>query len=113
MDVSRRTKYNNKRVKEDGYTFDSKAEHRRYLQLKICVKAGVITKLKVHPRFVLTAGIVYVADFEYMQDGGDGRPRKVVEDVKGVKTGVYLNKKKLFAHDYPDIVFREIQAMEV
>lgn len=71
-----------KQTKVDGYTFDSKAEARRYGYLKLRQMQGAISALRVHPRYDLkVAGrklTTYVADFEYRDDDG----RLVVEDVK-------------------------------
>ena len=47
------SKYNAKRVKRDGYTFDSKAEAKRYWELKQLEKAQEIAFLEVHPKFIL------------------------------------------------------------
>jgi len=81
----------------DGICFDSKAEAKRYGQLKLLLKAGEIRDLETHPRYVLFAeggarpvGI-YEADFRY--DGvSDGR--SVVEDVKGVDTPLSRWKRR-------------------
>jgi hypothetical protein len=89
-------KYRNVKVRCDGYTFDSKAEHRRYEELALLERHGLIAQLGIHPSFaidVLGERIcVYVADFSYIEV--NGRPF-VVEDVKGVRTPNYLLKKKL------------------
>jgi len=78
-------------------------------------RAGEISGLVVHPRYVIcpkTATepqIVYEGDFEYLADG-----RLVCEDVKGVRTAVYVLKASLFRRIYDDrIEFREIDAKEV
>lgn len=79
-------KYNNTKVKDDGYTFDSKAEHNRYKELKLMRSVGEICNLVVHPRWDLVVNDIkigrYTADFEYF----DKDLVKHVEDVKGVKT---------------------------
>lgn len=89
------SKYGNHRVTEDGITFDSLAELRRYRELKMLQVAGHITVLEVHPRHVIMVNGVhvcdYVADFYYIE--ADGQER--VEDVKGVRTAVYRLKKRL------------------
>lgn len=108
-----RNKYGNKKVREDGYTFDSKAEHRRYLELKLLVKAGEITRLKVHPRYCLQTAftdvegkrwqaIFYEGDFEYI-DTSTGQ--HCLEDVKGCRTAIFNLKNKLFRYKYPRIKF--------
>jgi len=49
----RRRKYNAVKTKVDGYVFDSKAEARRYLELKELRQAGKIRSLSIHPRYEL------------------------------------------------------------
>jgi hypothetical protein len=92
------TKYGNTRVVEDGYTFDSKAEFRRYQELKLLEKAGEIYNLQVHVPFPLVVeGILvctYEADFVYQLPSGS-LGDLVVEDVKGYRTDLYRLKKKL------------------
>ncbi|MGP1594736.1 MAG: DUF1064 domain-containing protein [Treponema sp.] len=93
----------------DGITFDSMAEMRRYLELKMLENSGVITSLELQPKFLLIPktekggrAVYYKADFKYTKDG-----KTVYEDVKGVKTDVYKLKKKLLLWQYPDICFYE------
>jgi hypothetical protein len=76
-------------------------------------RAGVIKELKLQPKFLLQEGferdgkkyraIFYIADFEYIKDG-----KRIVEDVKGMKTDVYKLKKKMFLKKYPQVEFKEI-----
>jgi hypothetical protein len=91
-----RGKYNARPVDADGFHFDSTAEYRRYEQLKLMLSAGVIGSVDVHPRYPLLVNgqkvCVYEADFAY-QDTETGL--RVVEDVKGVRTSVFILKKKL------------------
>lgn len=92
----RRNKYGNTRVVVDGIKFDSKKEARRYQELKIMVKAGLINQLELQPKFDLIVNGkkcgFYKADFQYVElDQG----KQIVEDVKGMKTPVYNLKKKL------------------
>ena len=107
-------KYNGRRTKLDGYTFDSKAEAGWYLVNKSRQQQGEIAELEVHPRFTLQGSfqyqgkteraIVYVADFAYMENGV-----YVVEDVKGVQTPVFKIKRKMFLSKYPRIDFRIVE----
>lgn len=108
------SKYNNKRVQVDGYTFDSKREAARYQELKLLEKAKEIENIAVHPRYALHAyneltGLhtkicTYEADFAY-RPCGDYSAYPTVEDVKGVRTDMYkLKKKWLFAEYGIDIV---------
>jgi hypothetical protein len=94
--VSAWSKFRNKRTEVDGITFASKAEARRYQELKILQKGGSISSLELQPRFKLEVNgeliCVYVADFRY-KDHKDGSG--VVEDVKGFVTPEFRLKKKL------------------
>lgn len=115
--MARRNKYNAKKIKIDGHTFDSKREAERYCELKLFVRAGEIRNLELQPRFLLQdkfkdkqgnthRKIEYVADFTYV----DKDDKKIVEDVKGVLTDVYKLKKKLFLKIYDsEFDFREIR----
>lgn len=79
--------------------------------------AGLLRNLEIQPRYPLSSGdqrvAVYVADFAYdlMMPGADWvwRDRRIVEDVKGVRTPVYRLKARLFQAQYPQIVFREVR----
>lgn len=110
------SKYHAKKAELDGITFDSRAEARRYAELKLLLKAGKIKDLELQPAFTLMdsfkgpdgktiRGIKYIADFKYQE--GD---RTVIEDVKGMRTQAYQIKRKLFLKLYPEYDFREIQA---
>ncbi|WP_316057616.1 DUF1064 domain-containing protein [Finegoldia magna] len=115
--MARRNKYNAKKIKIDGHTFDSKREAERYCELKLFFKAGLIRNLELQPRFLLQdeffdknevkhKKIEYVADFLYIDNNG----KAIVEDVKGVLTDVYKIKKKMFLKIYDDqYEFREIR----
>ncbi len=91
-------KYNNVKVKDDGHTFDSQKEHRRYCELKLLQLGNEISGLELQPRYRIAIGekviCTYVADFKYF-DNRTGE--HVTEDVKGVRTPVYKLKKKLMA----------------
>ena len=98
------SKFKSKKVKLDGYTFDSLAEAKHYQHsLLPRFKSGDITHLEVHPRFrCIIDGVKvcdYVADFSYIdvnETGLQGQQGcQVVEDVKGYKTDIYRLKKKL------------------
>jgi hypothetical protein len=96
---SKPTKYRNTKVKGvdaagNVITLDSKAEARRWGELLVMSKQGLIQDLQRQVRFKLdVAGhkiCTYVADFTYRRDGN-----RVVEDVKGTMTPTYRLKKKL------------------
>ena len=108
-------KYNAKRQTIDGYTFDSQKEARRYGELCLLVKAGEITDLTVHPKFVLQEGfidrdgkkirpITYSADFKYWD-----KLVWVVEDVKGVQTQLFKVKWKWIKKLCPHFDFRIVE----
>jgi hypothetical protein len=101
-------KYHSVRTQLDGYTFDSKAEAKRYAELRLLEKAGEIQHLTVHPRYPLvvdgTTICTYIADFSYLSQG-----HSFIEDVKGVKTPAYRIKKKLFETLHPGLVIEEVK----
>ena len=94
-----RNKYNAVKTTVDGITFDSKAEARRYGELKLLKQAGQIRWFNLQPSFLLTGGVRYRPDF--IVCGQDGRIW--VEDVKGMETQAFKIKRKMWAALYPDI----------
>ena len=99
--MTRRNKYGKIKFTVDGITFASKAEARRYGELKLLVRAGEIQNLELQPKFALvgigaTKICQYRADFAYQHTNGP----LVVEDVKGMKTPVYRLKAKLFRDNF-------------
>ena len=80
----------------DGIRFASKAEAKRYGELKLRERAGEIAGLVLQPRFPLTVNGVkigtYVGDFLYYDKDCQVT---TVEDVKGVATPVYRIKRRL------------------
>ncbi|MDR1703476.1 MAG: DUF1064 domain-containing protein [Clostridiales bacterium] len=110
MTYPRPSKYGNKRTVIDGIRFDSKAEGRRYQQLKLLERAGEITRLELQKPFKLHAGIVYKADFTYHEFASNAC---IAEDIKGVETKEFKLKKRLFKADYPEWELRVIPAKEV
>ena len=104
------SKYHAIPIYVDGIRFASKAEARRYCELRLLERAGGITEFILQPRFPLTVNGVklgtYVADFQY-HDCATGQ--SVIEDVKGVLTPVYKLKCKLIQALY-GVVITEVQA---
>lgn len=118
------SKYNNRKVRRDGLTFDSKKEHKRYNELLLLEQAGEIRNLRRQVKFVLiptqrepsqigTRGGVkkgkllerecsYIADFVYTENG-----KTVVEDTKGFRTKDYIIKRKLMLYVH-NIRIREV-----
>ncbi len=78
----------------DMIKFPSKGEAKRYVELLLLVRAGMIQDLELQVTFMLDVnGMLickYIADFVY-QEGG----KEVVEDSKGVRTPAYRLKAKL------------------
>lgn len=79
----------------DGITFASKREAKRYRDLRLMERAGLITDFRRQRRWRLEVNGVliatYVSDFEYRTTDGEW----VVEDVKGHRTNLYRLKRTL------------------
>ena len=103
------SKYGNRKVTTPDGTFDSVKEYSRWQELKLLQRAGEIHDLQRQVPFVLIPKqkdehgkvvereLKYIADFVYLANDGTGW-RRVVEDVKGLKTEVYRTKKKLMLY---------------
>lgn len=97
-------KYHAKKRTIGGETFDSRAEARRWHELKLLLRAGEIEDLQRQVKYTLVPvqrdeggnlierAITYKADFVY-RDKRTGKT--VVEDVKGMRTKEYILKRKL------------------
>jgi hypothetical protein len=79
----------------EGIAFDSKGEAQRYSELRLMVKAKLISGLEVKPVYEIKVNgfliCKYIPDFRYKFPSG----KFVVEDFKGMKTKTYRLKKKL------------------
>lgn len=104
--VAKRNKFNAQKIELDGMTFDSKKEHKRYIELKAMQQRGEIFGLEHHTKFELAPktklegekrvkpALRYFADFTYYNTRGE----YIVEDVKSAATrklASYRNKKHL------------------
>ena len=108
------SKYGNKKVLIDGIKFDSMAEGRRYKELKLLQRAGIIKELELQPKFLLQESfkkngktykkIEYIADFKYIENG-----KVIIEDVKGKETEVFKIKHKLFEYKYRDLELKLVK----
>lgn len=112
--ASKRGKYNaSGRYLDGDKWFPSKAEGDRYLQLKELQELGTIGELELQPAFPCrVAGALvctYRADFKYRILPGQLGTRVLVEDVKGMVTGVYAIKKKLVRALYPGVEIVELK----
>ena len=112
------SKYRSKKITIAGETFDSQKEYKRFCELRLMERAGLIHNLQRQVKFLLiptqyehfprygkngkslTPGkrviekeCAYYADFVYTENGMD-----VVEDTKGVRTAEYIIKRKLMLH---------------
>lgn len=100
-----RSKYHNKACRDlvDGLPFASRKELRRWNELKLLERGGVVTDLRRQVRFQFplpdgtllrytpsNRAVTYVADFVYTEAG-----QRVVEDAKGMRTDVYKLKAAL------------------
>ena len=108
-------KYKSMKCYINGIEFDSRKEARRYQELRLLQRAGVIQNLRLQEKFVLIPSqyesyerygakgqelkpgqrlvereCIYIADFVYEENG-----KTVVEDTKGFKTKDYIIKRKL------------------
>lgn len=113
-------KYHSRKTVVDGIIFDSRREAMRYQELRLLERAGKVRGIRRQVRYelvpvqldskgkIIEKPVVYVADFVYEQlsDGG-GFWVPVVEDVKGVRTPVYIIKRKLMLERY-GIRIREV-----
>lgn len=105
--TAKRNKYGATRCEWKGVKFDSKAEMERYLELSLLQLAGQITHLELQPMYVLTGGVKYRGDFQYIEQG-----KMIVEDVKGgtaTMTPLFRVKWKQVQELYPNIEFRLVQ----
>lgn len=116
------SKYKNKKVVlPDGTVFDSEKEYKRWCELCLLEKAGVIKNLRRQVPFVLIPTqyeevvrfskktgkqlksktkvaekvCLYYADFTYLEN-----EKLVVEDTKGKRTEKYIIKRKLMLERY-------------
>ena len=100
------SKYNNRKVRCLGETFDSMLECERYKYLKALEQQKVISNLQRQVKYVLLPSqrdsktqktiereITYLADFVYEKGS-----QTIVEDVKGLRTDVYKIKRKLMLY---------------
>lgn len=104
----KRSKYGNSATEVDGIKFDSAREAKRYRELLLLLKAGIIGLLRMQVGYELNPGgthsLKYIADFVYIITATG---EEVVEDVKGWRTKEYRKKRRLMKKVY-GIVIKEI-----
>ena len=121
-----RRKYGNKIVQTTEGKFDGKREWQRWLILKDAESRGVISNLRRQVEYELLPKqtiqkvehlktkdkvvdafaehpVKYVADFVYEKDG-----QTIVEDFKGIRTDVYIIKRKMMLY-FHKISIREVE----
>lgn len=103
--LRKKSKYNNIKTEVDGHTFDSKAEARRYIELRQLKMAGEIEGFGLQPSFLLPGKVRYIADFIVKDKQG----LVWVEDVKGVVTQAFRIKQRLWEEAYPWLELRVIK----
>jgi hypothetical protein len=108
------SKYNAQKTTVDGITYDSRKEAQRAQELRLMLKAGVISNLREQVPYelipaqkneygkIIERAVIYKADFVYDEKG-----KTVVEDTKGVRTKEYIIKRKLMLYEY-GIRIREV-----
>lgn len=92
-----RHKFRAKPCEDDGIKFASLKERKRYRELKLLQKNGEILFFLRQVPFHLEAGVKYVCDFLIFWTNSE----VTIEDVKGVKTDMYILKKKMVEATYP------------
>lgn len=114
--------HNNIKTIIDGIKFDSKAEGRRYVELKLRQRTSHISSLVCHPKFDLQPSfkkngktiraITWSADFSYWFNG-----KRIIEDVKpfNKKKGKFIIepaailRHKLFEYKYPELTISIVE----
>lgn len=88
------SKYRAKSVVVGGLFFPSQKEARRWAELQLMERAGLISNLRRQVRHTLSVNgvkiCVYVSDHEYTENG-----EHVTEDVKGMITPEYKLKRAM------------------
>lgn len=90
-------KFNAKPCERDGYHFPSKAEAKRYDELKLLQKSGEILFFLRQTPFHLPGNVKYLADFLIFWADGNC----TIEDVKGMVTPLFTAKLKMVESLYP------------
>ena len=107
----KKSKYKSVKTEVDGIIFDSKKEAKRYKELRLLEKEGLVSNLKLQVPYLLCPAqlgadyngkqitlrreMKYIADFVYKVDGVE-----VINDAKGYRTKEYKQKKNLMKKIY-------------
>ena len=100
--MKRRHKYHARPITVDGMWFASTREAKRWSELSIMFRAGLIINLERQPKYDLHAKGGkkigrYVDDFSYLEVISN---LTKIEDVKGFRTAFYKWKRKHFIAEY-------------
>ena len=110
------SKYGAKKVTIEGITFDSMKEAQRWCELRLLQRGKVISDLQRQVKFellpsqngecgkVIERPVHYSADFVYIENKTG---KKIVEDVKGMRTKEYILKRKMMLY-FHGIRIREV-----
>jgi uncharacterized protein DUF1064 len=90
-------KFNAKKAEVDGLKFPSQAEAKKYRELKLLERAGDVLFFLMQVPFHLPGNVKYRLDFLVFYVNGEVR----AIDVKGMKTPLFIAKKKLVEALYP------------
>lgn len=90
-------KFKAKPVEIDNIKFASKKEAKRYRELLLLKNSGEVLFFLRQVPFHLPGGVKYLCDFMVFWNDGN----VTIEDVKGVKTPMYILKKKQVEEIYP------------
>jgi len=97
----KRSKYGNRKVKADGYTFDSVKEHKYWCYLKLRKAAKEVWNIMVHPHYpiVIKGSLVrtVIPDFSFWDET---EMRQRVVDVKGYYTHQSKQGYKMLFAEY-------------
>lgn len=92
-----RHKFNAKPTVTDGIRFASRREANYYQELLLAQKSGALLFFLRQVPLHLPGGVRYVVDFLEFWANGEAR----FTDVKGMKTPLYIAKRKMVEATYP------------
>lgn len=99
-----RHKYNAIPTTIDNVSFSSRKEAKRYCELKLLRQSGEIIFFLMQTPFHLPGKVKYVCDFTIFWANGE----VTFEDVKGMKTSIYIMKKKMVEELYSPVKIIEV-----
>jgi hypothetical protein len=92
-----RHKFNAKPTTIDDIGFSSRKEANRYCELKLLQQSGEVVFFLIQVPFRLPGKVKYICDFQIFWADGT----VTFEDVKGVRTPMFILKKKMVEELYP------------